>query len=49
MKRSVVLASLSRDHHRALFVARTLRRATEQTALRYCELAELKRFAVDLS
>ena len=24
-------------------------RATEQTALRYCELAELKRFAVDLS
>ena len=24
-------------------------RATEQTALRYCELADLKRFAVDLS
>ena len=32
MKRNAALASLSRDHHRALFVAQTLRRATEQTA-----------------
>jgi uncharacterized protein (DUF2237 family) len=28
---------------------RVVLRATEQTALRYCELADLKRFAVDLS
>jgi uncharacterized protein (DUF2237 family) len=28
---------------------RVVLRATEQTALRYCELGDLKRFAVDLS
>jgi hemerythrin-like domain-containing protein len=32
MKRSAALASLSRDHHQALVVAQTLRRATEATA-----------------
>jgi hemerythrin-like domain-containing protein len=32
MKRSRALASLSRDHHQALVVARTLRRATDTTA-----------------
>jgi hemerythrin-like domain-containing protein len=31
MKRSEALASLSRDHHQALVVARKLRRATEAT------------------
>ena len=32
MKRDPALASLSRDHHQALFVAQKLRRATTQTA-----------------
>jgi hypothetical protein len=32
MKRSKALASLSRDHHRALVVAQKLRRATDATA-----------------
>ena len=32
MKRDPALASLSRDHHRALFVAQALRRATAETA-----------------
>jgi hypothetical protein len=32
MKRDPALASLSRDHHEALFVAQRLRRATTQTA-----------------
>lgn len=32
MKRSAALASLSRDHHQALFVAQRLRRADEDTA-----------------
>jgi hemerythrin-like domain-containing protein len=32
MKRSAALASLSRDHHQALVVAQTLRRATDATA-----------------
>lgn len=32
MKRSAALASLSRDHHQALFVAQQLRRATDATA-----------------
>lgn len=32
MKRDPALASLSRDHHQALFVAQRLRRATEATA-----------------
>ena len=34
MKRSAALASLSRDHHPALFVAQKLRRASEQTPAR---------------
>ena len=34
MKRSVVLTSLSRDHHPALFVAQKLRRASVQTPAR---------------
>jgi len=33
MKRSAALASLSRDHHQALVVAQTLRRATDVTAV----------------
>jgi hemerythrin-like domain-containing protein len=32
MKRDSALASLSRDHHQALFVAQVLRRATAETA-----------------
>lgn len=32
MKRDPALASLSRDHHQALFVAQKLRRATAETA-----------------
>lgn len=32
MKRSPALASLSRDHHQALFVAQQLKRATEENA-----------------
>ena len=32
MKRSPAIASLSRDHHQALFVAQELRRATDETA-----------------
>lgn len=32
MKRDAALMSLSHDHHQALFVARTLRRATAETA-----------------
>jgi hemerythrin-like domain-containing protein len=32
MKRNPALASLSRDHHQALFVAQALRRATAETA-----------------
>lgn len=32
MKRSVALASLSRDHHQALVVAQQLRRATDESA-----------------
>lgn len=34
MKRDPALASLSRDHHQALVVARALRRATDETAAR---------------
>jgi hemerythrin-like domain-containing protein len=32
MKRSPAIASLSREHHQALFVAQELRRATDETA-----------------
>ena len=32
MKRNPAIASLSRDHHQALFLAQTLRRASDETA-----------------
>jgi len=37
MKRAAALQPLSRDHHKALFVAQILRRATVDTAPQACE------------
>ncbi len=56
MKRSQALAPLSRDHHRALVVARALARASDDTAaaaadrfVEFLEHHELAHFAVEES